>query len=60
MTPFYAGMQLRMNEDLRAVLVAKTKYSLFGILPILSVRRKNGKTLYKLFGILPVMKKKES
>jgi glycosyltransferase involved in cell wall biosynthesis len=33
-------------------------YSLFGFIPVLTVRRQGRKTLYLLFGVLPVLKRK--
>ncbi len=60
MTPFYAGMQIRINEFLDQIASqhsCKEKYKLFGIFPLMTVRRKNGITKYKLLNFIPIIKK---
>ena len=65
MTPFYAGMRLRFEEAKEAQKkqqkqnkTQKERYSLFGVLPLITVLTKKNIKRYKLFGFLPIMKKK--
>ncbi|MBR4106348.1 MAG: hypothetical protein IKK52_03500 [Alphaproteobacteria bacterium] len=61
MTPFYAGMKLRLvenNETMKSNATNKEEYSLFNIIPLLAVHAKQQIKRYKLFGFLPIMKKK--
>ena len=65
MTPFYAGMKLRFEENRRIVQEEsrmvkkdiKEKYRLFNCLPFLTTKTKNNTKRYKLFGFIPFMKK---
>lgn len=61
MTPFYAGMKIRFeenNEIAKRKDTVKEEFKLFNIIPLLTVSDKQGTKRYKLFGFLPVMKKK--
>ena len=65
LTPFYAGMKLRFAENVRgqenkeqATLKRSEKYKLFGLINILSVKRKSKGTYYRLFGFIPLLVKR--
>ncbi len=60
-TPFYAGMKIRFeenNEIAKHKDTVKEEFKLFNIIPLLTVRTRQGTKWYRLFGFLPVMKKK--
>ena len=62
MTPFYAGMEKRLEQKIAETFMTYSKketYRLFGILPLMTRHRKNKTVRYKLFGIIPVMNKNE-
>jgi lipopolysaccharide biosynthesis glycosyltransferase len=58
-TPFGKGLEIKLQNSMFIPPFNKKKYSLFGFLPLLTVKKKNKTTRYKLFGFLPIMKKKE-
>ena len=72
MTPFYAGMMARYNwvsienivfNQLNSInfgerFVNKRYIKLFGIIPIVTIKRNNNKIKYKLFGFLPILTEK--